>query len=161
MKRPAGLERKVLIVLVIAVPIGWFLLNFGANIYEVETPITASPFDCAGPAGGATRFAVIGDFGTTDKTEADVAALVNSWAVDFIVTVGDNNYPHGEALTIDENIGQYYQAYIHRFLWPVPESLVRYNRDYGAQLLTADDVCINSSMVSRKGELVDSLTLAK
>jgi hypothetical protein len=241
-----------------------------------------------------------------------VAALVNGWDVDFIVTLGDNNYPDGEAETIDDNIGQYYQAYIHpyygrygagaaenrfwpalgnhdwntgsiepylqyftlpgneryyelergpvhlfvldsdgqepdgqtkdsaqadwlrslmttstapwklvfmhhppysstfrrgteemrwpfaewgadavlaghdhtyerfqadgiphfinglggnsdihRFLWPVPESIVRYNRDWGAQLVTADNECINLSMISRKGELVDSLTLTK
>jgi glucose/arabinose dehydrogenase len=58
------------------------------------------------------RFAVIGDFGLAGDPEAEVAALVKSWEPDFILTVGDNNYPDGAPETIDENIGQYYQEYI-------------------------------------------------
>lgn len=41
-----------------------------------------------------------------------MAALVKSWNPDFIVTVGDNNYPNGATSSIDENIGQYYHEYI-------------------------------------------------
>ncbi len=37
---------------------------------------------------------------------------MDSWQVDFIITVGDNNYPDGAADTIDQNVGQFYQAYI-------------------------------------------------
>lgn len=58
------------------------------------------------------RFAVIGDFGSGNRNEGDVAALVKSWNPDFIVTVGDNNYPDGAADTIDENIGQFFHEYI-------------------------------------------------
>ena len=58
------------------------------------------------------RLAVIGDFGLAGEPLEQVAALVNSWDVDFIVTVGDNNYPDGEAATIDRNIGKYFQSYI-------------------------------------------------
>src|SRR5262245_17274080 len=61
----------------------------------------------------ATRFAVIGDYGSAGPVEADVAALVKSWNPDFIVTVGDNNYTSGSAATIDANIGQYYHDYIY------------------------------------------------
>ena len=60
----------------------------------------------------STRFAVIGDYGIAGQPEADVAALVDRWGVDAIVTVGDNNYPNGAAETIDANVGQYYHAYI-------------------------------------------------
>ncbi len=60
----------------------------------------------------AIRFAVIGDFGLAGEAEADVAALVSGWQPDFILTTGDNNYPEGEAETIDENIGRYYQEFI-------------------------------------------------
>lgn len=67
------------------------------------------------------RFAVIGDFGLAGQQEADVADLVASWEVDFVATVGDNNYPDGEASTIDENVGQYY----HEFIKP-------YKGSYGA-----------------------------
>jgi tartrate-resistant acid phosphatase type 5 len=58
------------------------------------------------------RFAVIGDFGLAGKPEADVAQLITSWQLDFIITTGDNNYPNGAQETIDENIGQYYSDYI-------------------------------------------------
>jgi hypothetical protein len=58
------------------------------------------------------HFAVIGDYGSGEVAAADVASLVHSWRVDFIITTGDNNYPNGEAETIDWNIGQFYQAYI-------------------------------------------------
>ena len=44
-----------------------------------------------------------------------MATLVESWDVDFIATVGDNNYHEGEASTIDQNVGQYFQAYIHPY----------------------------------------------
>ena len=63
----------------------------------------------------AQKFAVIGDFGKAGDNESDVANLVIGWDPDFIVTVGDNNYPDGEASTIDENIGQYYHAYIYPY----------------------------------------------
>jgi hypothetical protein len=68
----------------------------------------------AGPAHGqsSVRFAVIGDFGAAGQPAQDVAALVQSWTPDFIVTTGDNNYPDGAASTIDDNVGQYYHAYI-------------------------------------------------
>jgi Calcineurin-like phosphoesterase len=47
--------------------------------------------------------------------EAAVAKLVKSWQPDFIVTTGDNNYPKGEASTIDDNIGKYYSDYIGNY----------------------------------------------
>lgn len=56
--------------------------------------------------------AVIGDFGVGDVNEAEVAALVESWAPEAILTVGDNNYENGEAATLDDNVGQFYHAYI-------------------------------------------------
>ena len=73
------------------------------------------------PFASTIRFAVIGDFGIAGQPEADVANLVKSWNPDFITTVGDNNYPSGGALTIDQNIGQYY----HDFIYP-------YAGSYGA-----------------------------
>jgi len=60
------------------------------------------------------RFAVIGDYGLAGDNELAVANLVKSWNPDFIVTLGDNNYPLGTDSTIDQNIGQYY----HEFIYP-------------------------------------------
>lgn len=61
------------------------------------------------------RFAVIGDYGLAGDAEARVAQLINTWGPDLIITTGDNNYPDGEAATIDANIGQYYQQYIYPY----------------------------------------------
>lgn len=64
------------------------------------------------PPGALYRFAVIGDYGDGSDNEARVAALVASWSPDFVITTGDNNYPDGAADTIDDNIGQFYSAFI-------------------------------------------------
>jgi tartrate-resistant acid phosphatase type 5 len=61
---------------------------------------------------GVIRFAVIGDYGSGDHIEKQVAQMVESWKPEFITTVGDNNYPTGQAQTIDRNIGQFFHAYI-------------------------------------------------
>jgi tartrate-resistant acid phosphatase type 5 len=59
---------------------------------------------------------VIGDYGSGTTNEEAVANLVKSWNPDFIMTVGDNNYPYGEATTIDKNVGQFYHDYIYPYL---------------------------------------------
>jgi tartrate-resistant acid phosphatase type 5 len=63
-------------------------------------------------SGSSVHFAVIGDYGAGGKGEAAVAALVQGWQPDLILTTGDNNYDSGSALTIDHNIGQFYHDYI-------------------------------------------------
>lgn len=60
-------------------------------------------------------FAAIGDYGSNDANELDVANLVKSWNPEFIITLGDNNYPDGEAATIDAAIGKYYREYIYPY----------------------------------------------
>lgn len=94
------------------------------TITLTQTPsptLTASPFPTSTLTFTPTptpipaiRFAVIGDYGLAGQPAADVAALVESWHPDLILTTGDNNYPAGAAETIDENIGQYY----HKFIYP-------------------------------------------
>jgi len=64
----------------------------------------------------AQKFASIGDYGDAGSNELAVANLVKSWNPDFLITLGDNNYPDGEASTIDENIGQYYHQYIYPYV---------------------------------------------
>lgn len=63
-----------------------------------------------------TRFAVIGDFGCECEGEAKVAELVRAEKPDFIITTGDNNYPNGEAETIDPSIGRFYHDFIHPYV---------------------------------------------
>lgn len=60
-------------------------------------------------------FAIVGDYGLSGTPEANVATVVKSWAPEFIVSAGDNNYPSGAAATIDANIGQYYHDYIYPY----------------------------------------------
>ena len=70
----------------------------------------------AGAQTSGTRFAVIGDYGSGNQAERDVANLVKSWNPAFIITTGDNNYPAGSASTIDRNIGQYYHDFIDPYI---------------------------------------------
>ena len=65
---------------------------------------------------------VIGDFGAavegaaSASNELAVASLVKRWNPDFVLALGDNNYPNGAAATIDANIGQFYHEFIHPYL---------------------------------------------
>lgn len=61
------------------------------------------------------KFAAIGDYGSAGSNEEAVANLIDSWNPELIITQGDNNYPHGSASTIDENIGQYFHHYIYPY----------------------------------------------
>ncbi|HEX8521288.1 MAG TPA: PA14 domain-containing protein [Tepidisphaeraceae bacterium] len=59
-----------------------------------------------------TRIAAIGDYGKNNFYENGTASLMQSWAPNAMITVGDNNYPRGEAPTIDANVGRYFHNYI-------------------------------------------------
>lgn len=74
---------------------------------EPDNPPPSQP-----PAGRKVRFAAIGDYGAAVRTVEEVAALVAGWDPDFVITLGDNNYPQGAAGTIDQNVGRHYQAFI-------------------------------------------------
>jgi tartrate-resistant acid phosphatase type 5 len=82
-------------------------------------------------AGESVRVAVLGDFGLAGLPLADVTRVVRSWSPDVIVTVGDNNYPSGDASTMEANVGQYFGDYVRagRFFptlgnhdWNTPEA---------------------------------------
>jgi hypothetical protein len=61
------------------------------------------------------RIAVLGDYGNAGPAEQQVAELVDDFQPDFVVTTGDNNYPLGQAETIDQNIGQYFSELIYPY----------------------------------------------
>jgi hypothetical protein len=90
---------------------GWQRYGPGRNVYDVDVSIEDTPADCTGDI----RLGIIGDFGEDTRGEADVAEMIDRWQVDYIVTVGDNNYPDGEASTMDKNVGQYYHSYVHPY----------------------------------------------
>ncbi len=99
-------------------------MPYSANQAQAETPV-ATIFPTAESAAtnsptpipeNKIRFAVIGDYGLAGQPELEVAALIANWHPDLLITAGDNNYPNGEASTIDENIGQYFSDYIFPYL---------------------------------------------
>jgi hypothetical protein len=87
-----------------------------ASISLTETPLPSSTTNPSATVEPPTRFAVIGDYGLAGNPERDVANMVKSWEPEFIITTGDNNYPDGMPETVDENIGQYYQEFIHPYV---------------------------------------------
>jgi tartrate-resistant acid phosphatase type 5 len=87
---------------------------------QTVAPVTPSPTVTQTPGPTATIatpivFAAIGDYGTGDQAEADVANLVLSWNPQFIITLGDNNYPSGAADHIDLAVGQFFHSYIYPY----------------------------------------------
>ncbi len=90
-----------------------FLILVCAALFLVPRSQSRSITPAQEPA--SITFAAIGDFGSNDANELDVAYLVKSWNPDFIITLGDNNYPDGEAATIDATIGKYFHEYIYPY----------------------------------------------
>lgn len=92
----------------------WWLWVVWWGIVGTGLPATAAA--AAGlqqaPRPSAVRIAVIGDYGDGSQAEADVAALVQGWHPDIVLTTGDNNYPSGAATTIDGNVGRFYHAFL-------------------------------------------------
>ncbi|MFC1878351.1 metallophosphoesterase [Chloroflexota bacterium] len=80
------------------------------------TPLPSdTPTASMTPTPEGIQFAVIGDYGQGEQAEQDVANLVKSWSPQFVITVGDNNYPSGAPETIDQNVGQFYQEFIYPY----------------------------------------------
>lgn len=93
-----------------------------AAITETYTPQVTipEPTETATPQPSATAvlpvvFAAIGDYGSGNQDERNVAELISSWKPDFIITLGDNNYPDGSAGHIDEAIGKFFHSYIYLY----------------------------------------------
>jgi hypothetical protein len=69
---------------------------------------------------GQVSFAAIGDYGKGGSAEAEVSDMIDTWNVDFIITLGDNNYNYGEWSTIDNNIGKDYNQWIYPYVGNYP-----------------------------------------
>jgi tartrate-resistant acid phosphatase type 5 len=108
MKQRGVVRRAVAVFVLLAiVSIGWqFKQPISGAVRWATLPNVAAPVP------GTIRFAAIGDYGSGNEYERDVALVIDSWKPDFVVTLGDNNYPEGSAETIDQNIGQFFHHYI-------------------------------------------------
>lgn len=73
---------------------------------------TPTPEPTSTPIPAPLVFAAIGDYGGGDSGAEAVANLIKSWQPEFIITLGDNNYPVGAREHIDQAIGQYFHDYI-------------------------------------------------
>jgi tartrate-resistant acid phosphatase type 5 len=82
-------------------------LSIAARYAYAQTPLSVNV-----PADSIT-FAVIGDYGQNSEEEGQVAAMVKTWGVDFIITTGDNNYTWGKRSTLKKNITKYYGDFIY------------------------------------------------
>ena len=102
-------------------------MNNLTNVCElVALPATATPTPTPTATATATstptaapntaRFAVVGDFGANNSTPAtDVSNLIRGWNVDFVTTVGDNNYCTGNSDGFEEFdlcMGRYYYDFM-------------------------------------------------
>jgi hypothetical protein len=87
------------------------------HTFTPTPPPTDIPFasDTPTPEPSPIRFVAFGDYGTESNDLLAVSELVKRLQPDFIITTGDNNYPNGEASTIDRHIGQYYHEYIYPY----------------------------------------------
>jgi len=66
------------------------------------------------------KFAAIGDYGDESTAEAYVSDMIDTWNVDFVITLGDNNYNLGGAATIDQNIGKDYNQWVYPYTGSYP-----------------------------------------
>jgi hypothetical protein len=73
---------------------------------------TTTPEPTLTPTPGTLVFSVIGDYGGGNPATGDVVEMMVSWQPEFIITVGDNNYPVGAADHMDEAVGQFFHHYI-------------------------------------------------
>lgn len=80
-----------------------------------KTLTLLSCFVCLFIQSRAQTFAVIGDYGCSSKEQTLVSKLILEKKPDYIITTGDNNYPYGEASTIDTNIGRFFHSYIYPY----------------------------------------------
>ncbi len=77
-----------------------------------EPSYTPTPEPTPTPTPAPVVFAAIGDYGGGDSGAEAVANLIKSWQPEFIITLGDNNYPVGARDHIDQAIGQFFHNYI-------------------------------------------------
>ena len=91
----------------------WYVLLFLVSCGQPDTTWTNRPAnEQALATSPPVVAAVMGDYGVASNAEHQVAQLIKSWKPALVVTTGDNNYPDGAESSLDNNIGQFYHAFI-------------------------------------------------
>lgn len=95
--------------------------------------------------GMVQQFAVIGDYGNNSKNERNIAKRVHAVDPDYVITLGDNNYPDGCWKTIDKNIGKYYSSFIGNYQGEYGEgsAVNRFYPSIGNHDWNAKDKCLH------------------
>jgi hypothetical protein len=82
------------------------------------------------------------------------------WGADAVIAGHDHMYERVQAKGLPYFVNGAGGKDLYPFKpWPVQGSVVRYNQDYGAQLINATAQCLNISFFSRADVLIDSVTL--
>ena len=110
-------EAEVVTITAVPAPSSTSYLSPAATATESAEPTSTEVAEASQPPSPTAElrrvsFAVIGDYGTTGVGTQEVAALVDGWDPDIVLTVGDNNYPDGAAGTIGGNITEHYGRFI-------------------------------------------------
>jgi tartrate-resistant acid phosphatase type 5 len=83
-----------------------------------------------------------------------------AWGADAVIAGHDHLYERVQANGISYFVNGAGGKDLYPFKpWPAQGSAVRYNQDYGAQLIDATAQCLNLSFFSRTDALIDSVTL--
>ena len=84
-----------------------------------------------------------------------------AWGASAVLSGHDHTYERlqvGDIPYFVDGLGGYS---IYAFQQPVPQSVVRYNSDYGALLITATSQTLNFEFMNTQGEVVDHYTETK
>jgi hypothetical protein len=81
------------------------------------------------------------------------------WGADAVIAGHDHLYERLQENGLPYFVNGAGGKDLYPFKWPVHGSVVRYNQDYGAQLINATEQCLNISFFSRANVLIDSVTL--
>jgi hypothetical protein len=83
-----------------------------------------------------------------------------AWGVDAVIAGHDHLYERLQENGLPYFVNGAGGKDLYPFKpWSAPGSVVRYNQDYGAQLINATAQCLNLSFFSRAGAVIDSVTL--
>ena len=91
--------------------------RYAYTVEDASGALAAGRFRAAPVRRAKFTFAVVGDYGSGTTNETSVAALIESWHPDFVLTVGDNAYPQGSTGLLDRDIFGPYAAVMRESAW--------------------------------------------